>query len=197
MRTRVMVVAFGVAMLGTLGHSAQAAPLTVIESTDFSDLSGSPTTVGVLDVGVNSISGSVSGQSAFLCLGDCRDYFAVQLPSGLAIVGWELDITDFSYGGGTTTVDGAYDGFGGPGGSFAINGNTVVLSSAIFSIPGQYEAGLVSPWSNNPCTGFCPPPPSGSFSYTVKYTVAAVPEPASVVLFGSGLAALCFRRRRA
>src|SRR5262245_3981266 len=97
-----------------------AAPLTYVEVDDFFDSSASGQDCGDLGVGINTISGVVSGFEEF-------DYFRVELPVGLSIVQWRLTITGFSFGTGSTQqFAGRYgssdpNGGAGPGGAFDIS----------------------------------------------------------------------------
>jgi len=183
-------------------RTAAAAPIAIIETTDFSNTAPGAT-VGTLDVGTNTVSGGV----AFLT-GDLADYFQLDLPAGDILTGWTLT-TAGSPGSVSYT----------PGGTLTSFTGSTYSSSLLFS-PHEF----LSPFSltitgtnlaSGPQTltfGFVAPTAtieggtlnSGlNFTYNLSFTVAAgasptpVPEPASFCLLGTGVLALARRRKRA
>ncbi len=71
--------------------AAVALPLSVTESGDFSGSGLSPTAVGTLDAGINTISGDTADGAPF----PDSDFFSVTLPDGLSIIGISLSVSSF------------------------------------------------------------------------------------------------------
>ena len=170
------------ALAGLLAAGLSAAPITVTEPPDFPG-SGGPNFV--LEIGVNTISGNVSGCPS--CIGsDYQDNFSLTLPAGMHVTSGFLT-GSYESGGGANPQLACFSHFGCFGtGFFDGSGGNIFSGSSNFNFT------ATSPWST--LTAVFP----GSSSYTLSVTVAAdVPEPATALLVIPALGALALIRRRA
>src|SRR5262245_4900162 len=172
----------GVASAGWLcvSEAAVALPLSVTESGDFSGSGLSPTAVGTLDAGINTISGDTADSAPF----PDSDFFSVTLPGGFSITGISLSVSSFVDGSLLSSLvllsspSSGFESFNGDGtvtvDPFTISGTTVVIDvrgDGGFDVPGR-----------------------DTFDYTVSIT--AIPEPATALLVGLGLAGVAAASRR-
>lgn len=181
---------------------ARAAVINFAEGADFSTTSGSPTAVGALGIGTNVITGSISCASG-CSAGDFADYFNVTLAAGLRITSIALSIRNFAQSNGaigiidtsgpavfantninngfaspTTLFSGTADGPGTQGFHLGITGG----GSASRALSFGYELDIVVGEGPTNTGG-------GSAGPTV-------PEPATLVLLGTGFLSLGLARRR-
>jgi hypothetical protein len=159
--------------------SAWATPVTYTEPPDLAD-SGGPTFI--LEVGINTITGSVNGCNN--CAGDFADSFSLTLPVGLIVTSAFFSATNFNGGGANPTL-GCFTQAGCFGTGF-FSGMTLAPGTTAFTATSPYAqlAGSVTV--------------PGSYDYILSYTVASagVPEPSTAIAVVSALAGLVLIRRR-
>ena len=168
-----------------LAAAAHAAPITVVESTDFPDTAGQAFN---LDAGVNTLSGSVSGCPN--CGGDYKDNFSFVIPAGFVFSSGSV-FASYSGGNGASPQMACITGQGcfasGYGGGFGAN---------LFT-NGVYDVTVTSPYSTTSVVEF-PGTSNYSFSITLTPSTApgpSVPEPSTWALLASGLAAIAVKAR--
>jgi len=188
-----------------LAGGAQAA--TITENSDFGDF-GSPTPLGVLEIGSNSISGSLATTCtptietfADCSSGDEIDSLSFSLPSGFEITNLVLKITNF-----VTTDTNLTEqlGFGNLGFiGFEANGIFPIsdIANALLSSRFTFEAASGSVLTNDPNAPLLQGVGDISFDYSASFDVtevslAAVPLPAGLPLLLSGLIGLAVLARR-
>ena len=81
-----ILVVFSVCLAPSLGD---AAPLDVVESTDFGNVDSQSDDLGHLDLGVNTVIGTLDG------IGDTFDFWDAEVPAGFELVEAEIVVSNF------------------------------------------------------------------------------------------------------
>ncbi len=181
-----------------ISNSAFAIPLTIVESIDYANSNGSGADLGSLDIGINTVSGSVLRDStATVGFGDYGDFWEVDLLTGQQITSIEIAITNHSgeLGFFVGAADANVGGFGPFNAQAYANLSTngdYTLAATIGSYPfdaGRYYFGAATNVGTN--TGY-----SYEWRISVAGTTTDVPEPPLIGLFAAGLFVIGFARRR-
>ena len=169
----------------TLATATYAAPIAVIESTDFPDSAGPAFTLGA---GVNTLTGSVAGCPT--CGTDYKDNFSFIIPAGLIFSSGSF-FASYNAGNGTTPQLGCITGQGCFGAGYGGG-----LGSNLFN-NGVYDITVRSPYSTSSVIEF-----PGASNYTFSITLTQdtsgggnVPEPATWALLSAGLLAIAAKAR--
>ena len=175
----------------------QAAPLAVVEGgfgSEFSDLGGSPSVLGNLDVGANTVKG---GMTHFPGVTDVEDWFQVGLPQGLTIVSATVQVTFIATCTGISTdCDRVLfqDNLADDTGFIYAIGSTLLPNAAVSADLADLDIvfhGLFQQLGSSS---------GGNVNYTLTLNVepisSNVPEPASAAIVGLGALGLSLSRRR-
>lgn len=171
----------GFALLAALLFATASPALTVVEGVDFSDSSATPTAIGTLDLGVNTVSGTLDST---LLAGDDADNFRFVVDPGMLVTSVLVSISGY---GQTGDPDGVARDLATNVSDFAIAGNG--LSPELLLTPfgaGSFDFQVLDTTGGGLLNNL-------SLSYTV--TMVAVPEPATAVLLAAALLGLGAARR--
>lgn len=168
-----------------LAAAIHAAPIAVVESTDFPDTGGQ---AFILGAGVNTLSGSVSGCPN--CGGDYKDNFSFVIPAGLVFSSGSF-FASYSPGNGSAPQLACITGQGCFGAGFGSG-----IGSNLFT-NGVYDITVTSPYSTTSVVEF---PGSSNYSFSITLTPStapggSVPEPSTWALLASGLAVIAAKAR--
>lgn len=171
--------------------SVSAAPITYTEGVDLGDEVSVITDLGALDIGTNTVSGSIVRP------GDTLDHWSATLAAGLQITSITLDLT---YGATcTSSFFGATRNLRFDGGLIANTGFTCdsglatdPFGSLAFPLtsPGEYSFLLGNINTGSPFLSVT------SYTWAVEVAAISVPETATIAVFGFGVAGLSFAARR-
>jgi len=186
--------------------SLPAHAISVTESTDFpntSSFGGFATDLGLLDAGINTVSGSLAGNCVdeppygISCDpasggGDAQDSFVVQVGTGYQIDSLFVSTSNVS---GPTSFSASFN-MRDPSNNYVASNYALPLGSTTSNLvltpigPGQYSISMYGQGASaeGPYT----------LDYSIELNVSTIPVPAAVWLFGSGLLGLIgvSRRRR-
>lgn len=184
-----------VAALGLTFIASTAQAATITETTDFSNSSASPTALGTLDLGLNSVSGSLSLDcvltgSCFGVIGDTQDSFLVDIAAGTQLTDVTLNLLNDLP---STDVFSANSPLLGDIASISDAGAFSLLSAGSETGAVRFDVSAVF----SPSTSFT------QASYRLDLTVAAIPGmpaavplPAGLPLLLAGLGGFAFLRKR-
>jgi hypothetical protein len=171
-----------------LSTSANAVPINFTETTDFTNFNSSTDDVGDFGIGLNIITGSVKRDSTgVIPPGDYGDFWIADLLPGMQITAIDIVISNHSgnpgfFVGAADNIVGGFGPFNAQSYNDLIGDGAYSLAATIGSYPftaGQYHFGAATNVGTN--TGY---------SYEWRVSVSAVPVPAAIWLFVSGLAGL-------
>jgi hypothetical protein len=195
---RIRKIALLAMALGTTMMSTQAFA-TLISYTEPADLTGNlaiPDNLGSVDLGLNTVSGSISMDCTIFCsISDEGDAFEFVVGGGLTISTIELVITNYA------STDGASARVRNFSGGTSVNffsGNTTFAN--LVNVAGGLGAGTydlqVFGLSDLIIDPFPTEVGTVSFDWVFNITTTSVPEPSTLGLLGLGLLGLGIARRK-
>jgi hypothetical protein len=189
------VLALALASIALAGNT-QAVPISYTEPPDLAGNANFPTLLGTLDVGVNTVTGSIDGLGS----SDFRDSFGVTLPGELRITSITLNVSNYNASNAITRAR-DFD-------PFLISFNQVFTGNGLLNLFNGAADGpgnLVYEMFSDP-NDFVSPS-SASFNYVWSITVESIPSapapqpgtaaaPGTLMLVGASLAGFFLTRRR-
>lgn len=191
---------FLMALVAAIVCASTAQAVTVTESTDFKGVGARPTMIGTLDVGVNSVSGSIDGicyamghSTCNFFLADDGDLFTFDIAAGTQLTAASLTISGLSTTGSATpsivvnTIGDLTSLGNSPNGTFDLLAGAPVTGTQVIKLFPELSKGyrffdiFKANWS---------------VALTVEAIPSAVPLPAGLPLLLAGIGGLAALRRR-